>query len=91
MSAVIDLKPATVPDTVRPFRLWDAKTRTHLPHRMFAVRINAHKAALWLATIARVGTTIEVYDVRNGQLLGQFTRKVNDVQIYMRRGELTNG
>lgn len=79
-----------VADTRRPYRLWDAKLKEHIPRRCYGVRLNAHKSALWAVTISKIGTTIEVYDSTNGMLLGQYTRKVNEVQIYMRKGELSH-
>lgn len=80
-----------VADAPRPFRLWDANAKKHLPRRCYSVRINAHKAALWEAGIAKVATTIEVYDVRNGSLLSQFTRSPSGtVKVYLRRGELNH-
>lgn len=78
-----------VEDALRPFKLWNAKTKEHLPRRSFSIRINAHKAALWEVSIAPVATTIEVYDCTNGRLLGQFTQRPDGtLKIYLRRGEL---
>lgn len=79
-----------IEDTLRPFRLWDAEGKRYVRWRIYANRINAHKAALWEAGISKVKVTIEVYDVRNGMLLGQFTQTATGVKIYIRRGELKN-
>jgi hypothetical protein len=89
MSAAVKPSQYPIVESSRSFRLWDANNKIHIPRRCYSIRINAHKAALWEATIAKVGITIEVYNSLDGQLLGQYTRKVNEVQIYMRRGELS--
>jgi hypothetical protein len=70
MSAALKLVPRQ--DVRRPYRLLDATTNTYLPHRCYSIRLNAHKAALWEATISKVGTVIEVNDVSLGHLLGTY-------------------
>ena len=66
-------------DTVRPFRLWDPKLKQQYQWRNYAHKRNAHIGALIEARWAPIGTTIEVFDMRTGRLLGQYTRKVNTV------------
>lgn len=66
-------------DSVRPFRLWNAHERTQLRWRYYAGKHNAHIAALIETRWADVGVTIEVFDIRNGKLLGQYTRRLNTV------------
>jgi len=65
----------------RPYRLWDAVNRKNIRWRYYGDKKRAHIAALiecrWLA----VGATIEVYDCRNGKLLGQYTRRVDTIRF----------
>lgn len=65
----------------RPFRLWDAQAKKHMPHKSFAIKENAHMSALYECRWQEVGRCIEVYDRRNGKLLGQYTRKVNRIDF----------
>ena len=67
------------PDSLRPFRLWDANARTALRWRYYADKRRAHIGALIEARWAAVGVSIEVFDIRNGKLLGQYTRRVGTV------------
>lgn len=68
-----------VEEPVRPIRLWDAQERHQVPHRHFKEPKNAHMAALVEARWAKVGNTIEVFDSSNGKLLGQYTRRIDNV------------
>ena len=66
-------------ESVRPFRLWDAKEKQQMQWRYYSNKRNAHVGALIEARWAEIGKTIEVFDIRTGRLLGQYTRKVNTV------------
>jgi hypothetical protein len=66
-------------ESVRPFRLWDAKQKQQLRWRYYSDRKHAHIGALIEVRWSEIGTTIEVFDTRTGRLLGQYTRKVNTV------------
>ena len=67
------------PDSVRPFRLWDANAKAQLRLRYYADKRRAHNAALVETRWAAVGVTIEVFDVRTAKLLGQYTRRPTTV------------
>lgn len=67
---------------VRPFRLWDAKAKKPLAHRCYAIKENAHMGALSEARWAKVGTVYDVYDVRNGKMIGQYIRRVNTIDFW---------
>ena len=78
------------PDSVRPFRLWDATARAQMRWRYYADKHRAHNAALLemhlpsdeiAARWSKVSVTIEVFDIRNGKLLGQYTRRLHTVAI----------
>ena len=69
------------PDSVRPFRLWDATARAQMRWRYYADKHRAHNAALIAARWSKVSVTIEVFDIRNGKLLGQYTRRLHTVAI----------
>ena len=66
-------------ESARPFRLWDATKKQPMRWRCYLYMRNAHVGALIEARFAEVGTTIEVYDTRNGKLLGQYTRRPTSV------------
>lgn len=70
-----------VPEASRPFRLWNAKKRKFFAFRNYSIKINAMKAALWLTKWMDIGTTIEVVDVRNMALHGQYTRRLKNVEF----------
>lgn len=65
----------------RPYRLWDAKLKQNVAHRYYADRRRAHLGALIEARWGKVGTAIEVYDCRDGRLLGQYVRTPTSVQF----------
>lgn len=68
-----------VKDPVRPYRLWNPAEGKHFPHRFYSDSRRAHQAALIEARWAKVGTVVEVYDARNGHLLGQYKRTLTAV------------
>ena len=68
-------------EATRPFRLWDAVNRTNLRWRNYSDKKRAHVAALIEARWLPIGATIEVYDCRNGKLLGQYTRRVDTIRF----------
>jgi hypothetical protein len=79
---VVNIKRAEYPRSespIRHFRLWDAKSKQEMRWRYYGDLRHAHIAALIEARWADVGTTIEVYDCRNGRMYGQYTRKPTTV------------
>lgn len=67
-------------ESVRPFRLWDAHKKHIVPYRAYKYPRNAHMGALVEARFElKVGQSIEVFDIRVGKLMGQYTRKVHTV------------
>jgi len=70
--------------TVRPFRLWNANLKAPVRWRYYSDKRRAHMGALYECRWAKVGTTIEVYNAGNGRLLGQYSRKVANIEF---RGE----
>lgn len=82
-AAILKLVTPTYPrikDTLRPYRLWNAATRKHMPYRCYKHKRNAHNGALidawWELS---VGESIEVVDVRYQKLLGTYTKRVGGV------------
>jgi hypothetical protein len=67
------------PDSVRPFRLWDAKAKKALRWRCYSDKRRAHIGALIEARWSMIGTVVEVFDIRNGKLLGQYVRRLDTV------------
>lgn len=73
-----------IPDMLiqgRPFRLWDCKAKKFLPYRCFSIYRNCHRCAMVMARWSRVGTTLEVIDVRTSRMCGQYTRGVNAINF----------
>lgn len=68
-------------EAVRPFRLWDAVNKKNLQWRYYSDKKRAHIAALIEARWLAVGASIEVYDCRNGKLLGQYTRRIDTIRF----------
>src|SRR5262245_43253585 len=68
-------------EALRPFRLWDAVARRNLRWRNYKDPRAAHLGALIECRWSAIGHSIEVYDVRTGRLLGQYTRRVHAVQF----------
>lgn len=70
-------------DTVRPYRLWDAKEKRNLRWRCYANKRNALIGALIETAMLDIGKTVEVYDCRYQTLQGQFTKRVKHVDIFI--------
>jgi len=67
------------PDTLRPFRLWNANEKEFARWRYYSDARRAHMGALIEARWAKVGTVIEVVDVSVGKMIGSYRRGVNDI------------
>lgn len=65
----------------RPYRIWDARAKKHLIGRNYAYERSAHNGALLIARWSKVGESLEVYDARTGQLIGQYTRRLHFVSF----------
>ena len=70
-----------IKDTKRPFRLYNANSKTYLPWRNFKHAQRAHVGAMIDVRWAHVGTVIEVIDVAHGRMVGQYKRGVNDIKF----------
>ena len=68
-----------VPEVRRPFRIWNAKDKKHVPGRAYTHWRNAQDGALQIVRWGKVGDAVEVYDVRTGRLIGQYVRKPTTV------------
>jgi hypothetical protein len=77
-----------VEDSKRPFRLYDPIKKVNLRWRCYRYHRNAVIGALIEVKWAKVGTTIEVIDVRYGQLIGQYTRTATSVEFYKEKGNV---
>ena len=70
----------------RPFRLWDAAKKAELRWRYYADWRRAVNAAFIELKWSAIGTVIEVIDIRNGKLLGQYKRTVSSVTFHKEKG-----
>jgi hypothetical protein len=68
-----------VEDPARPFHLWDAVAQEQLRWRCYSDKRRAAMSAMIEARYAKVGTTIEVIDVRTARMLGQYTRRIDTI------------
>lgn len=62
-------------DTLRPFRLWDAKAKKQLQWRNYAFVWSALDGAWKEMQWVKINTTIEVYDTTTGNHIASFTMK----------------
>lgn len=67
--------------TVRPYRLYNAKTKEYLRWRNYLILENARIGALIESKYMPVGTTIELVNITTGQMLGQYTRELRGIGI----------
>lgn len=79
--------PVHVDSVYRPFRLWNPVEQACYRWRYYADWKRACIGALVEAKWAKVGTTVEVIDIRTGRLLGQYTRTIDSIRIH---NEVTN-
>ena len=75
------------PETVRPFRLWDAKHKRNVPHRCYMHLRNAHNGALLEVRWSVVAASIEVYDIRTAALHGVYTRRIDGIELSLTRSK----
>ena len=66
-------------ESVRRYRIWNATTKAQLRWRYYSDKRHAHIGALIECRWAEVGTTLEVFDIHTGRLMGQYSRKVNTI------------
>jgi hypothetical protein len=71
-----------IEDAARPIRLYHAQKRKWFLWYWYANKVAAMRQALWIAKWLEIGETVEVVDVRNGELLGAYTRRVAHVEFH---------
>jgi len=69
-------------DPARPYRLWDARTQSHVRWRCYSSLYNAHMGAIAEASWAREDTVIEVIHAHKGTLYGQYKRTGGNVNFW---------
>lgn len=80
--------------TKRPYRIYAAKTDgwrgpkvgKDLPGRRYETTLRAHDQALLLVRWEKEGTVFEVYDIRNGSLIGVYKRMERSVDFTVIKG-----
>ena len=68
-------------ETVRPFRIYDSKTKEFLRWRYYSDSRRCHIGALIEIRWAEVGSVYEVIDVSIGRMIGQYKRGVHDIKF----------
>lgn len=66
----------------RPYRIWNAITKSHCQGRQYASTRNAQDGALLMIRWERVGAALEVYNIITGRCIGQYVRKPNSIAMY---------
>ncbi len=67
--------------STRPFRLWDANKKVNVAHRCYTTSVNAENAALIMMRWAKIGMSLEVYQITTGKLIAQYSRRVVGVAV----------
>lgn len=81
--ALRDFPEAADPDEVkRPYRLWDSKNKCQMRWRCYLNLRHAHMGALYEAAWSDGSTVIEVFDIRNGSLKGQYHREGSHIKFW---------
>ena len=70
-----------LPNTKRPFRIWDSGAKKHRPGRCYSDSRRSHNGALLMIRWERPGTVLEVYNVLTGRLIGQYVRTPTTIRI----------
>jgi len=70
-----------IKDSVRPFRIWDARAKKQCIGRNFKYSRNAHDRALLMLRWGKVGMQLEVFDIETGKLMGQYVRGLHAVSF----------
>ena len=73
-------------DSTRPFRIWNAQEKKDERWRYYGHALNAHWGCLKEMLWVKPGITLEVYNVSNGRLYGQYTRTLTGVKFVNLRG-----
>lgn len=74
---------AEEPDEVkRPYRIWDAIEKREVRWACFVNLRHAHTRAMSEAAWSRNETVYEVFDVRTGNLRGQYRRIGNSIEFW---------
>ena len=80
-----DLKQQTysaerkVPDTSRPFRIWDSIRKRDVKYRYYSTEQNALNGALLLIKWVSIQNTLEVYDIRTARWIATYQRKLHSI------------
>jgi len=69
-------------ESVRFYRLWNARAKTLIQYRNYSIKENAHWGALKELRWASIGDSIEIINIHTGKLISQYTRKLNGIEFY---------
>jgi len=69
-------------EVVRPYRIWDSKLKEEVRWAYFKNLRHAHMRALSEAAWADGNTVLEVFDIRNGGLRGQYHREGTQIKFW---------
>jgi len=66
----------------RPYRLWNSNQKEQVNWAFFKNLRHAHMRALCEAAWSNTDTVFEVFDIRNGGLRGQYTRRGQEIKFW---------
>lgn len=75
-------------DPARPYRLWDSTENKQVRWKCYLNLRNAHDGALHEAAWSDGSTVIELFDIRNGGLRGQYKRIGNSIEFWRSKDKL---
>ena len=70
----------------RPFRLWNPATKTWLQWRCYASKRSAQDKGLVLVRCEKVGTVLEVIDLRGHRWICAYRHSVEGIQFLQPKG-----
>lgn len=79
LKPIDDLNYRIDPKTKRPFRIWDSVRKKEVRWRCYKTERRALDSTLLIVRWAKVGETLEVYDITTAKWLGTYARKVNSI------------
>lgn len=66
----------------RPYRMWDSKEKAQVRGRNYKNLRHAHMGALYEAAWSKGESVFEIFDIRNGALLGQYHRYGTEIRFW---------
>jgi len=69
-------------ESIRFYRLYNARTKKFLPWRCYSIKAHAHLGAMMELRWAAVGEIIEVVDFHRAKSIAQYKRELNGLAFH---------